>query len=172
MSFTAKAQTAGNVDIHKSLITWTGHAQIGTYSPTGTLTLKGGSIKIIAGKVVSAALEIDMTTLKQDNAQLAEHLKSDDFFAVDKYPLSRLSIKTIKSGIAYGTVTIKDNTRAVSFPVVMTIADGVVTITGKTSLDRTQFGVIYNSNSFFSNLGDHAISNTFEVAFKICTLPD
>ena len=38
---------------------------------------------------------------------------------------------------------------------------------GKTSFDRTKFGLKYGSGSFFKGLGDKAINDQVDVEFKI-----
>lgn len=150
-----------------SIINWTGHAEIGTYAPAGTLAFKEGSVTTKASQIISANLTIDMQSMKQENENLIGHLKSADFFDVDKYPVSTIRISKIVNGKAYGTLTIKNKTLPFSCPILVKKDNGETNITGSTVIDRTAYGITYNSGSFFSGLGDKAIKNTFDISFSI-----
>ncbi len=39
--------------------------------------------------------------------------------------------------------------------------------TGKATIDRTKFGLKYGSKSFFDNIGDKAIDDTFDLTFNV-----
>ena len=72
-----------------------------------------------------------------------------------------------KNGAARGTLTIKGQTRPVAFPVtVAVVPGGGLRLRGTVTLDRTQFGINYNSTAFFQNLGSYAIRYDFQVAFE------
>lgn len=161
------AQQKLNVDIEKSTINWTGHAEIGSYAPTGTINIKSGTVKLKKGEVVAAEIFIDMNTLKHENEDMTSHLKSEQFFDVKKFPLSVINIARIVNRKANGTLTIKNKTGSISVPVEIAKTSFGLTISGKTTIDRTKYGVIYNSTSFFSGLGDNAIRNKFDIDFKI-----
>ncbi len=164
---TASAQKTQNIDAKNSMLNWTGHAEIGSYAPAGTLAFKSGQVKFKGDQISSAVLLVDMKSLAQQNNNLAEHLKSEDFFDVEKYPQSTIKINKIENGKAYGELTIKNKTLPVVCPVNISKSDGKTTITGTLVIDRTSYGITYNSGSFFSGLGDKAIRNTFEVSYKV-----
>ncbi len=151
----------------KSKILWTGHAEIGSYAPSGTLNLLSGEAKIQDGKINSSLIIIDMKSMKQENAHLLEHLKSEDFFDVDRFPISQIKINRIKDGVAFGTITIKNKSKGLVCPVNIRREKDHLSVSGKVTIDRTQFGIIFNSGNFFSGLGDKAIRNTFEVEFEL-----
>ncbi len=161
------AQTTFPVNTVNSIITWTGHAEVGSYAPAGTLKLKDGTVTVKEKQSIAAKITVDMGSMKQDNEHLLEHLKSSDFFDVLKYPVSTIKIDRVINGNAYGKLTIKNKTLPFQSPVTIDIKDGITTISGKTIVDRTKYGIIYNSGNFFSGLGDKAIKNTFDVAFNI-----
>lgn len=161
------AQEKLNVDISKSIINWTGHAEIGSYAPTGTLQIKNGSVTVSRNVIIGADIVIDMRSLKNDNADLTKHLKDKEFFDVEKYPVGRIVIKSVRKDQAFGTLTVKNKTGKLSFPVTITKHHNGFIISGSAIIDRTKFGIVYNSSSFFANLGDKAIRNTFDVAFTI-----
>ena len=62
-----------------------------------------------------------------------------------------------------GLLTIKGITKPFSFPT--QLKDGKYV--GKTTFDRTQYGVIYKSGNFFQDLGDKVINDDVEISFEI-----
>ncbi len=144
----------------------------------GTVALKDGQLSIDNGKVSGGTFTINMQSILNEDlsgdmkASLEKHLKSDDFFAVDKYPVATLILTKItqKDGDNYsvtGQLTIREKTNPVSFDAsVKTNSDGSSSITARRfSIDRTQWEIIYGSGSFFKGLADKAINN--EVYFEV-----
>lgn len=166
-----------NVDTKKSTIVWKGRKVTGSHD--GNVTLKSGSLEFDGSKLTGGAFEMDMNTITcndlsgnmKDN--LVGHLKSDDFFGVEKYPVAQFKItkasrkgKTDQYDIT-GDLTIKGQTHPVSF--VATVKDGASTATADATIkvDRTKYGVRYGSGKFFDNLGDKAISDEFDLDVKL-----
>lgn len=155
------------VDEKASVLRWTGHAEVGSYAPSGTLRLKEGSLTFEAGRFAGARLLIQMDSLEQENADLAHHLKSEDFFDVAHYPTATIQIDRLISGQAYGSLMIRGKTTPVEIPVQVSQAGEHFQVAGKVTLDRTKYGITYNSTNFFSGLGNKAIRNSFEVEFVV-----
>ncbi|MEN1785238.1 MAG: YceI family protein, partial [Bacteroidota bacterium] len=84
-----------------------------------------------------------------------------------KYPRARVNIKNITNGIMKGTLTIKGITKPITVPYKRVNSDKGIVLKGMVTIDRTLYGINYNSDSFFKNLGANAIKNTFDVNFKI-----
>ncbi len=84
---------------------------------------------------------IDAASINTDNEQRDEHLKTDDFFDVEKYPnICFKSTSVTKSGKGYtttGTLTMHGVSKKVSIP--FTYNNN--TFTGTLEIDRTDFGV-------------------------------
>ena len=104
----------------------------------------------------------------KSKANLDGHLKSDDFFGVEKFPTATLVIKSLgeKGNGVYAVtadLTIKGKTESIKFD--LTVGKN----TAETSLkvDRTKYGIQYGSGSFFDNLGDKTISDEFELKVKL-----
>lgn len=154
-------------DVQQSKLNWTGHAEVGNYAPTGVIQLRQGIIEVRNGQINQSRMEIDMGTIQHENGKMQEHLRGEDFFDAAKFPTATFVLKQISGGQASGQLTIKGVTKPVSFPVVMTLATDELHLKGQVSIDRTVFGIKYNSTSFFSGLGDYAIRNTFELVFDI-----
>jgi len=108
---------------------------------------------------------INVTDLEGESKQKLEgHLKSEDFFGVEKYPTAKLVITSAakKSEGVYGIVgnlTIKEDTHPVTFDLTMN-GDAAST---KLTIDRSKYNVRYGSGSFFDNLGDKTIYDNFDL---------
>lgn len=164
----ATAQDKLNADTAKTKLAWLGEKVTGQH--TGTINLKSGWLSWKDNKIVAGEFIIDMTSLKDDdsNARLDGHLKSDDFFGVEKFPVSKLVITGSTSfekgsGVVSGTLTIKENTNPIEFKATMQKKDDGVWFYANIDIDRTKYNVRYGSGSFFENLGDKTIYDEFKL---------
>lgn len=88
----------------------------------------------------------DITTINTDNDERDAHLRSADFFDVQRYPhiiMKSVSFKR-KSGANYVgkfNVTIKDKTKQLDVPFIYVENGNTATITGTVKLNRLDFGV-------------------------------
>ncbi|NVO31950.1 YceI family protein [Hymenobacter lapidiphilus] len=163
-----RAAAATTYRIGPAVVTWTGYAEVGGYAPSGTVQLRRGRFRYDGRTLRNGRFEFDMTTLDQEQAQLAEHLRGEDFFAVAKYPTAVFELREVRAGMAVGQLTMRGVTRPIRFPLVVKARpDGRLHISGSATLDRTQFGIHYNSSSFFQHLGSYAIRNDFRLAFDL-----
>ncbi|MBC6990389.1 YceI family protein [Hymenobacter sp. BT491] len=154
-----------------SQLTWTGYAEVGTWAPSGTLKLHSGTFEYAGNALRQARLEFDMTSVAHADAKLQEHLRSADFFDVQRFPTAVFVLRSVSQGQASGLLTVKGITRPVRFPMaVVAQADGLH-VQGTALIDRTQFGVNYNSSSFFQNLGSYAVRNEFQLKFDVVGVP-
>ena len=162
-----------DINIEKSDVTWTGKKIGGSH--TGHVDIKSGFLVlgkhvIEDGEVVINMNSITNTDLKDPgtNAKLVGHLKSDDFFSVEKYPTAFFKITdatTFKKGEAAvtGKITIKGKTEEISF----NVKQSGHTYTATVNIDRSKFDVRYGSKSFFDNLGDKAIDDIFTLEIRL-----
>jgi len=171
VSTIATAQSK-KVDASKSTINWVGKKVTGQHS--GTVNIQSGNLIFKGKKLTGGTFVVDMTSLTATDIQgeyqgkLNGHLKADDFFGTDKYPTSKLVFKKIASkGNGVYTVTadltIKDVTAPVKFDI--TVKGDTATTTFK--VDRTKYGIKYNSGNFFENLGDKTINDDFELTVSL-----
>ena len=91
-------------------------------------------------------------------------LEADDFFGTDKFPTAKLVFKKIATKAANvfavtADLTIKGITKPVTFDLTTTANSA----TAKFNVDRTKYDIKYGSGSFFSNIGDKAINDEFEL---------
>ncbi|MDF2456163.1 MAG: hypothetical protein K0R51_2156 [Cytophagaceae bacterium] len=136
LAFSALAFTAAsitfNVDKTKSKVTWIGRKVTGEH--TGTVNIADGKLTSDGKNILGGSFDMDMTTITctdltdaEYNAKLIGHLKSDDFFSVDKFPKSTLAITKVTStgNGTYkinGNLTIKGITQPIEFPATITVA--------------------------------------------------
>ena len=166
------AQTQSfTVDATASQINWTGYAEVGSWAPTGTIRLTKGQLTQSGNQITSAMLTMDMTTVEHENKQMQSHLRGEAFFDVAHFPEATFILRSLAGPTATGQLTIKGITKTITFPVVVSQISGGLRVKGKAVVDRTQFGVRYNSTSFFTDLGDQAIKNEFALAFDLLAKP-
>lgn len=173
---------AYNVVAEKSEVSWHGKKVTGEHF--GNIDLQKGELDVVGGQLAGGTLVIDMHSLTnsdltsaEDNGKLVGHLKSDDFFGVEKYPTATFEITSVTpiDGAAAGQpnytvegdLTIKDKTNPVTFPATINVAEDVVTAQADVVVDRAKYDIRYGSNSFFDNLGDKAIDDEFTVSFDV-----
>lgn len=161
------------VNTNKSSIEWLGKKIGGQHE--GMIQVKSGSFELKEDKIVAGNFVVDMTTITNTdlesetyNQKLVGHLKSDDFFGVEKYPtanfvLTKSSAFSMGKATVSGDLTIKGKTERTSFDVTR---EGNV-YSGKIVIDRSKYDVKYGSNSFFDNLGDKAIDDIFTLDVKL-----
>jgi polyisoprenoid-binding protein YceI len=178
LSLSASAQTAPlslTADIAASQLRWTGHAAVGSYAPTGTIKLKRGVFTLAPdGRTPrTATVVVAMPTLAGENDDLVAHLRNADFFDVDRYPTATFELTAFRADSASGRLTIKGITKPVRLPATLVRTPTGWRLRGTAHLDRTAFGVVYNSPSFFAlaDLGDQAIGNIFDLAFDVVLRP-
>jgi len=165
------AQTK-KVDATKSSINWLAKKVTGQHN--GTINLKDGALVFKGKKLVGGTFTVDMATINDLDltgdykGKLEGHLKSDDFFSVQKFPTSTLVFKTIgsKNKDVYtvtADLTIKGITNPVTFDITVTENSATTTL----KIDRTKYDIKYKSSNFFENLGDKAIYDEFELTVAL-----
>jgi len=161
------------IDTEKSTLEWIGRNLNKRHY--GRIAIQAGELVIAGGKLATGNIVLDMTTISNLDLQdpgwhdmLIRHLMSDDFFAVDRFPVASFTLTGWEAqvgaspeaprGIATGDLTIKDVTRPISFPA--TVApqqDGSIQAHGTFDIDRTLWNVCYGSCRIFEHLGMHLV---------------
>lgn len=152
----------------KSTVVWKGYKVTGSHE--GTIDIKGGSLIFKDGVLTGGEVTINMTTLESTDLEgeykgkLEGHLKSDDFFGVEKYPTASLKLTSVKPNgknayKATGDMTIKGITNPVNVDISVYGNKANATI----KIDRSKFNVRYGSTSFFDGLKDTAIYDEFDL---------
>ncbi len=153
----------GNVfvlDTLNSRIEWKGFKVVKTDNTShfGTIKFESGEVTVNKGKLESGKFVADLNSLtsvdlKDDAEQLNKlngHLKSGDFFDVEKFPTASYEITKVSentSGGDYNTIlegnlTIKGITKPVQFNANVSVKDDIVSIaTEPKDINREDFGV-------------------------------
>jgi polyisoprenoid-binding protein YceI len=181
---TAADKAAANTTVSKtvaidpaaSALKWEGTKVTGKHN--GTVQLKDGELVLEGNELKGGKFTIDMTSIvdkdvedPKNRAKLENHLKSDDFFDVAKYPTSTVKIKEAKSVPGFvgptfevvADVTIKGKTNEVKFPATVETKDGKTVAKANITIDRTKWDVRYGSGKFFQGLGDKMIHDDFKL---------
>ncbi len=166
-----------NVDTTNSVIVWTGYKVTGKH--TGTVKVKNGNLAYDNGVLTGGSFDIDMTSINCTDLEgewadkLVGHLKSADFFGTEAHPTAKFVItraipQDSKGNYKIlGKLTIKETTGDVKFLANVTEANGVITATGKMTVDRSEYNVKYGSGSFFDGLGDKTIYDEFDLQVSL-----
>lgn len=121
----------------------TGSHQGGFKSFTGHFTVKDGEPVGNDHKVM-----IDMTSTFSDDEKLTGHLKSPDFFDVEKFPRSTFDVTSVtkKDAAEYtvaGNFTLHGVTKNITFPASVSKDGETVKIHAKFDINRKDFGIVY-----------------------------
>lgn len=156
---------------NKSSMRWTGKSAFSSYSLSGNAIVKSGYLIKNAEQIQHLELIIDMQQLSCDNDMVTNHLKGNDFFEVTKYPTAKLvlvqGVGLKKKNLIEAEITIKRITKQLNIPIKSKKEGTGYWFSGKVMIDRTQFGVTYNSPSHHKRLKDQAIADEFELVFEL-----
>lgn len=115
----------------------------------GDLSGTEGKIVFDAKKPASSSFDVTVkvSTVDTDNEKRDDHLKSDEYFDAEKYPVIRLVSTSIKQGANLmhfnftGKLTIKNVTKTISFPFTAQKKNAGAIFEGNFEIDRRDFGV-------------------------------
>jgi polyisoprenoid-binding protein YceI len=175
------------VNTSESKVNWTGNKPGGEH--TGYVKLSEGEIVVQKNEVVGGSFIIDLNTiinvdLKNEgmNSRLVGHLKSPDFFDVAQYPVARFDMTKVsrisgaKEGEAKathrieGNLTMKGITKKVEFNASINLLNGkLVANTEQFIINRTLWGVNYESKSIFAELKDKFIKDDIGLSIELVT---
>ncbi|MFN7824603.1 MAG: YceI family protein [Pseudobdellovibrionaceae bacterium] len=177
-AFAVSANTAAPVT---GQISWTGTG-VGK-AHTGTLKLKSGELQLNGKQVVGGKFVFDMSSIDYKNPKLVGHLKSPDFFEVEKFPEASFvatKVEALPKPAAgapthkiTGDLTIRGTTAPITFDAI--VAENGKTLTAKGDIvipDRTAYGIKYNSKKFFdvAKLGDKLIEDQIKISLDVAAV--
>ncbi len=171
-SFTPIKKSKKEIATQSSTVAWKGYKVTGSHN--GKIDIKSGFLTFEDAQLSGGSVIIDMTTISSLDLsgdyknKLEGHLKSDDFFGVQKFTTSNLVFTKVKSTgknsyKVKGKLTIKGITKNVNFNI--SIYGNKATASLK--IDRTDFNVKYGSSTFFDNLKDKAIYDEFDLVVDL-----
>ncbi|MBI1224678.1 MAG: YceI family protein [Bacteroidetes bacterium] len=148
------------VNTEASVIEWIGSKASGSQH-NGTIKLQSGELDLYEGNITGGKMVIDMNSLSDsdlsgdDKAKLEGHLKTGDFFEVEKYPTgtfefgSTMPATNEPSGaknIVAGALTLKGISKPIRIPFNVSMENGKVMVeTPEFVINRTDWDIKYNS---------------------------
>jgi len=178
ITFSVSAQNEMEANSQKSTINWKGFKPTGSHY--GSIKLEKGTFQVNGDQIVGGEFTIDMTSIvdldmaadNEYNAKLVKHLKSEDFFGVEKHPTAHFKItKAENKGdktLIHGDLTIKNKTNPVSFLATTDLKNNILKLKSDTfKIDRSKWNIKYKSKSFFDDLADKFIYDDMEISLEI-----
>jgi len=167
-SFTTVGGDRKEIKVENSKVIWKGYKVTGSHQ--GTIDIKSGFLDFNESKLVGGEIVINMSTITNTDQEgeyknkLEGHLKSDDFFGVEKFPTSSIIFTNVKSTgknsyEVTGDITIKGKTDSVTLDISVYGNKANASL----KIDRAKFDVRYGSTSFFDGLKDKAIYDDFDL---------
>lgn len=168
------------VDTLNSKAEWKGFKVVKSdnTSHIGTLKFESGEVTVKDGKLESGQFVIDMTSIanedlkdSESNGKLIGHLKSADFFDVEKFPTASFEITKLSeapAGSDYNTVldgnlTLKGITKPATFNANVKIKGSELSIaTEPKDINRDEFGI-----KFQMPAAEGLIKNEINVQMKV-----
>lgn len=160
----AAASATYTVNTDSSKVTWIGSKPVGD-SHTGNINIKSGVINTDEGGVINGGnFVLDMTSImptdmdEKGNTKLSTHLKSPDFFDADQFKEAKFEVVSVvpatdadkakipaTTHIITGNLTMRGTTKSVKVPTMVSVKDGQLLSRSEVVIDRTEWGVNYNS---------------------------
>jgi len=163
------------VDTTASKIEWVATKVSGYH--TGSVHIKNGELQVHNGNITAGNFAMDMNSIvvsgpkgsdPAGNAKLLGHLKSPDFFEVDKNPEATFVITDVQpfagnvpdttdprqeeineykvsnpTHTVSGNLTIKGVSKNIQFPARITVTGNSAEALAKFNIDRTQWNIVY-----------------------------
>jgi polyisoprenoid-binding protein YceI len=174
----SEAAVTYTVDTTASTIDWTGSKPTGDH--TGIISLQNGSVQINGEVVEGGEFTIDMTSITVTDLEgesamsLKSHLegtvegKETDFFNTPVFPTAKFVVTKLNGTTLEGNLTLKDVTKNVSFPVVISFdGDKMMLSSEEFTINRTDWGIVYGSSSLIDVVADKAISDDIKLKINL-----
>jgi polyisoprenoid-binding protein YceI len=175
---------AYSLDHARSTLYWEGSKPGGKHH--GTIEVITGVLNSGENSLSGGSFEIDMSSIRNEDVEnegmrnkLVDHLKSEDFFFVEKYPSAVFTITDVadnsgpqtglnETHMITGDLTIRGITHSISFPAEISMDNNMVDArTGEIRLDRTRWDVNHQSKKVFAELMDNFIEDEMIVKLDL-----
>ena len=143
----------------------------------GSITVRSCTFTVESGRLESGSMIVEMNAIQatsqtgQAARDLAQHLRSEDFFDVAQFPTAAYTVVSSHTDgrgnlLLSGKLNIKGKSKELDALMTFASADPVVASINLT-FDRADFDVRFGSGSFFDNLGDNLISDMVDVRMAL-----
>ena len=165
----ASALSVLPIDTTASVVYWKGTKFRGRGKHEGGVRLAGGRVEVCGSALVGGESTIDMRSITVTDIpehepvpreRLRTHLLSDDFFAVERYPVAVFQIRGVEAVQAdsfriSGELTMRGRTQGVAFGAhVPEHSSTSVRASAAFSIDRQLWGVAYRGSELTNDLVD------------------
>ncbi len=167
----AQGQGTIKIDTAKSVIKWKGSNLFKFNQHYGTVKFSSGEISMNEDGISGGKFVVDMNSIMNTdgkyNEMLVSHLKHQDFFDVEKHPEAKLEIRQIKHGDngqieIDALLTIKGISRPIKFSSTWEKGPNETMLKSKFIIDRTRWGISYESKGIIGSVKDDIISDAIE----------
>lgn len=133
-----------------SKIGWVGSKVTGKHD--GGFDAFKGTVDVVDGAPEKSRVDvsIDAASITSDAAKLTGHLKSGDFFDVEKHPKATFVSTEVKKGgdkgashTITGNLTIKGISKSITFPAKVAVSDAEVTVDAEFAINRRDYSLNY-----------------------------
>jgi len=136
-------------------------------------------LHVSADGIIEGEFIIDMNSISVSDLQggakasLERHLKNEDFFSVNDFPVAKIVFKANKKNIIKNQLdlnaqlTIKDITHPLKFTAKIIEVSPKLKIESDLVFDRSLYDVRYGSGKFFENLGDRLILDEIQIGVDL-----
>jgi hypothetical protein len=169
-------------DIETSNVEWIGARPASQHD--GLVGLKEGQLMVSDGEIAGGRFVIDLENIvvlditdPARNARLKAHLESDDFFDVPNHPEAVFEITGIEkiedpegenTHRITGNLQMRGVTRSVTFDAAVDVnGDRVSARSEQFLIDRTEWGVNYQSPTVYANLVDRFILDDLALVINL-----
>jgi len=165
-----------------SFVNWRASHLGGVKKRYGKIFFKDATFLINNGQLTNATATINMASLTVESfpegseqiVKLEGHLKSADFFNVEKHPTSKFElVKIEKSSGAFnskitGNLTIAGITKSITFNANVTVSDNKATLKSEDfSINRADWSLTYNAEGTKGVPVDYLIANKIGLTINI-----
>ncbi len=171
------------VDTTTSKIRFTGNG-VGKNHP-GSFRLSSGSVTVADNQITAGQFSINIASLEVEQQgdmfqnKLRPHLLSGDFFDAEKFGTAKFEITKVEPYTANGSdssivdganfsvsgnLTLKEDTKNITFPAKIDLDGATLKAKGNFNIDRTQWKMNYGNDK---TLGDKFISETVNIELDL-----
>ncbi len=165
--------------ISSGILYWSGKSAVGG-THNGTLKISGGTLLVKENRLVDGTVQLDMTSLANadiqdaaDRADLEKHLKSADFFDVNRYPTAEFDVQEVLPSqmpdfnrVVSGDLSMHGKKVEVNVPVKLNIEGKKLTAKSATFIvDRTKWDIKYKS-TVLKTVANELIEDMLTLGFE------
>ncbi len=154
------------IDTSKSTFRWVG-AKV-TNQHEGGFSVYDGTITVDGKDVSHVRINVETSSIWTDSEKLIGHLKSPDFFNVEKFPTAVFEASSFEptdsagaTHMVTGNLTMLDSTKSISFPATISVDESGVRAQANFIINRQNWGITY------PGAPDDLISDDVRITFDI-----